>query len=90
MNSCCKDWALKVAPRQSLPNDQVSFEEEHVCPTCQESYLVWFTSIGNPDNRSAQIVPVTIKPAKDIVQSSGYMQPSENGLGDAIAPPTRG
>jgi hypothetical protein len=90
VKNCCKEWALKVTPRQSLPCDQVSFEEEHACPTCQESYLVWFTSIGNAHARSVQMVPVTIKPAKDIVHSSAYMQHYENGLGGATSPQSGG
>ena len=89
MNSCCKEWAIKVAPRQSMPCDQVSFEEEHSCPTCQESYLIWFTRIGNAQTRNAQIVAVTIKPAKDNVHSSGYMQHCENGLGGVTSPQGR-
>jgi hypothetical protein len=80
LKTCCKEWALKVAPRQSSPTDLVGFEEAHACPTCQESYLVWFTSIGNPHTKSVQIVPVTIKPAQDIVQYSTDMQHLENSL----------
>jgi hypothetical protein len=80
LNNCCKEWALKVTPRQSWPGDQLGFEEEHACPTCQESYLLWFTSIGNPHAKCVQIVPVTIKPAKGIVHSSGYMHSMENSL----------
>ncbi|WP_141732768.1 hypothetical protein [Oligoflexus tunisiensis] len=69
MKSCCKEWALKVEPRQACPDNQVGFEEEHACPTCHENYLLWFTSIGSPDTKGAQTVPVTIKPAQDILDA---------------------
>lgn len=80
MNTCCKEWALKVAPRQACPSDHVGFEEEHACPHCQESYLVWFTSIGNPLKKSVQIVPVTIRPVKEMVHSPDYMKHLENSM----------
>jgi hypothetical protein len=86
LKTCCKEWALKVAPRESCPTDQVGFEEEHACPTCQANYMVWFTRIGSPHTNSVQIVPVTIKPAEDLLQSSGYMQHFQNSSGTSTQP----
>lgn len=86
MKNCCKEWALKVIPRQTCPADQTGFEEAHACPTCHETYLLWFTRIGDSQNRSAQTVPLTIKPAKELVESSAYMQQKEDSLTSLDSP----
>jgi len=80
VNNCCKEWALKVIPRQTCPANQTGFEEAHACPVCQGTYLLWFTCIGDSQNCNVQTVPLTIKPAKELVESAAYMQQNQDSL----------